>query len=72
MQLWAPEHVKTLLPTLVVMLGISVLLHVLLKHKSLRVRLIPIQIIAVILVVLEIFKQVISFSIEICRLSRFI
>ena len=62
MQLWAPEHVKTLLPTLVVMLGISVLLHVLLKHKSLRVRMIPIQVIAVILVVLEIFKQVISFS----------
>ncbi len=62
MQLWTPEHTKTLLPALVVMLAISVALHIFLKHKSLRVRLIPIQVVAVALVILEILKQVISFS----------
>ena len=62
MQLWTPEHTKTLLPTLLIMLVLSVVLRLLLKNKPWRVRMIPLQVVACILVVLEIFKQAISFS----------
>ena len=62
MQLWTPEHTKTLLPTLLIMLILSVVLRLLLKNKPWRVRMIPLQVVACILVVLEIFKQAISFS----------
>ena len=62
MQLWTPEHTKTLLPTLLIMLVLSVVLRLLLKNKPWRVRMIPLQVVACILVVLEIFKQSISFS----------
>ena len=62
MQLWSPEHLKTLLPSLAVMLIVSVLLRLWLGGKSRRVRMIPVQIIAVILVLIEIGKQAVSFS----------
>lgn len=60
MELWTSEHIKTLLPSLVVMLAIAVALRILLKDKPLQVRMVPIQILAVILVALEIGKQVLS------------
>lgn len=62
MQLWSPEHLKTLLPALLVFFVISLLLRLWLKNKSRRVRMIPIQVIAVILVIIEIGKQAVSFS----------
>ena len=62
MQLWSPEHLKTLLPSLAVMLIVSVLLRLWLGGKSRRVRMIPVQIIAVILVLIEIGKQAVSIS----------
>ncbi len=62
MQLWTPEHLKTLLPSLIVMLIISILLRLWLKDKPWRVRMIPIQVIAVILVLIEIGKQALSFA----------
>jgi hypothetical protein len=50
----------TLLPALAVMLGIGILLRVLLKNKPVAVRMIPLQVLAVIIVLLEIGKQVLS------------
>ena len=62
MQLWTPEHIKTLIPTLIVMLVLSVLLRLWLKDKPLHVRMIPLQVVAIILVLLEIGKQIVSAS----------
>ena len=62
MQLWSMEHVKTLLPALGVFLLISILLRLWLKEKPWQVRMIPIQVVAAILVLLEIGKQAVSFS----------
>ena len=62
MELWSPDHIRTLLPALGVMLVISVLLRLWLGKKDLKIRMIPLQVIAVILLVLEVCKQVISFS----------
>ncbi len=61
MQLWTKDHAVTLLPAVVVMVLIGLLLRRLLKGKSETVRLIPYQVIACLLVVIEIGKQVISF-----------
>ena len=62
MQLWSPEHAKTLLPALAVMFLVSVLLRLWLKDKPRYVRMIPVQVVAVILVLIEIGKQAVSFS----------
>ncbi|MBO5842176.1 MAG: YwaF family protein, partial [Clostridia bacterium] len=62
MQLWSTEHVKTLLPALGVFLLISILLRLWLKEKPWQVRMIPIQVVAAILVLLEVGKQAVSFS----------
>ena len=58
MGLWSELHVKTLIPTIFVFLGISILLGYLLRNKDEKIRMIPIQVISVILVVLEIMKQI--------------
>lgn len=60
MELWSMQHAKTLLPALVIMLIAAVALGKLLKQKSERIRMIPVQIVAVVLVLLEIGKQVLS------------
>ena len=60
MELWSYEHIRTLLPTALIMLTVSVALGQLLKNKSENVRMIPFQICAIVLFVLEIGKQVIS------------
>ena len=62
MELWTPAHLKSLLPSIGVMLILCVLLRLWLGKKPLRVRLIPIQVIAVALIVLEIIKQTCSFA----------
>ena len=62
MGLWTPEHTRTLLPALGVMLLLGILAAKWLGKKSERIRLIPIQVLACLLVALEIGKQVVSFS----------
>lgn len=62
MELWTPAHIKTLLPSLVGMVLLSLLLRKCLVHKPLKVRLIPLKIIAVIILLLETGKQIVSFS----------
>lgn len=62
MELWSPEHIKTLLPALVVMLLLSILLRALLGKKDEKIRMIPVQVIAVLLLLLEVGKQAVSFS----------
>lgn len=60
MELWTKEHAWTLLPALAVMLLVTVILRRWLLGKPQAVRMIPIQIIACILVLLEVGKQGIS------------
>ena len=60
MELWTPEHVRTLLPALAVMLILSWGLRLFLGKKSLEIRMIPIQVIACLLLLLEVGKQAIS------------
>lgn len=62
MQLWTTGHAMQLLPTLAVMLVAAVLMRLWLGKKELNVRMIPLKIIAVLLVVLEIGKQIVSAS----------
>lgn len=60
MELWSAEHAKTLLPALAVMLILTAALRLTLKNKSHKIRMIPIQVIACLLVLLEIGKQAVS------------
>jgi acid phosphatase family membrane protein YuiD len=57
MQLWTKEHAVTLIPAIVVMLLLGWLCRKTLGNKSLKIRMIPIQIIAVLLLLLEVGKQ---------------
>ena len=60
MTLWTPTHVRTLLPAIIIMILIAVVLRLVLGKKSIKARRIPFQILACLLVVLEIIKQVLS------------
>jgi len=60
MELWTRQHAVTLLPSLVAMLLIAAGLKLWLGKKSFRVRMIPIQIVAVLLFLLEVGKQGLS------------
>ena len=62
MQLWSENHVRTLLPALILMVIVSLLLRKFLGNKSRRIRLIPFQILTCVILVLEVFKQVLSFE----------
>lgn len=62
MALWTAAHARTILPALVLMLALSLLLRMLLKNKPLKIRMIPVQIITVILLLLEVGKQAVSFA----------
>lgn len=62
MELWSSAHLKTLLPALIVMFMLGIVLRLLLGKKDIKVRIIPLQIIAIILLLLEVGKQAISFS----------
>lgn len=58
MELWTKEHALLLVPAYIVMLIISIILAHFLKDKDEKYKMLPIKIIAVILVVLEIAKQI--------------
>ncbi len=60
MGLWTTEHLVTILPTFAVMILVSIFMRKLLINKSYEVRMIPIKVIAIILVLIEIGKQVCS------------
>lgn len=62
MELWTKAHAASLLPAFAAMLVITFVLGKLLGKKPHRVRMIPVQIIAVVLVILEIGKQAVSLS----------
>lgn len=62
MELWSQEHIKTLLPAVAAMLVIAALLGRWLREKPEPVRRLPLQIIAVILLLLEVGKQWVSAS----------
>ncbi len=60
MELWTPEHAKTLLPAVALMLVIGVVLRRTIGKKDIKIRLLPLRVIAVALVILEIGKQLTS------------
>lgn len=62
MELWTPMHTKTLIPALIVMLVAAAVLRLTIGKKPLKIRMIPMQVIACLLVLLEIGKQAVSFS----------
>ena len=62
MELWTNMHIKTLLPSILIMAVVALILGKCLAKRSECIRMLPFQIVAVVLFVLEIFKQVISFS----------
>ena len=62
MELWTPQHAKTLLPAMAVMLVLTVVLRLTIGKKSREIRMIPFQVIAVILLILEIMKQIYSMA----------
>jgi hypothetical protein len=61
MELWTKEHVTSFLLPLAVMLLLTLLLRHFLSSKPLRTRMIPFQVLSLILVLLEIGKQTLSF-----------
>ena len=62
MQLWTAAHAKTLPLSLLAMIVIGIALRLVIGKKSIKIRMIPLQIIAILLVVLEIGKQYYSFT----------
>ncbi len=60
MELWTKEHALQLIPCLLAMLVICAVLRLTLGKKSLRIRMIPMQVIAVLIVLLELGKQFLS------------
>ena len=60
MVLWTPTHVQTLLPAIIAMLVIAVVLRLTIGKKDRKIRMIPFQIFACVLVLLEIGKQGLS------------
>ena len=62
MELWTPQHAQTLLPALAAMLVIAVILRLTIGKKDLKIRMIPFQILACLLFVIEIGKQIVSFE----------
>ena len=57
MQLWTPEHIKTVIPATILMIVVAIILKITIGKKSEEIRYIPFQIVAVALLVLEIAKQ---------------
>lgn len=58
MVLWTQTHIQTLLPSLAVMLLVAVLMRRWMGKMELRKRMIPLQIIAALMLVLEVGKQI--------------
>lgn len=62
MELWTKEHRMQLIPSLIAMVVISLLLRIFLGKKDLKIRMIPFQILACVILLLEIGKQTYSLS----------
>lgn len=62
MQLWTLQHAQTLIPAIIIFIILSFILRRLLINNDLKYRMIPYQILAVFLFIIEIGKQVYSFS----------
>ena len=62
MELWTPEHAKSLIPALIIMIIASLILRRFLLNKDWNIRMIPFRIIAAALIILEIGKQAYSFA----------
>ena len=60
MGLWSAEHIKTLLPSIILMVVSAAALRYFLRGKSEKWRMLPMKVIGVLLLLLEIGKQVIS------------
>lgn len=60
MELWTKQHEAQLLPSMIVMFIIAIVLRLTLGKKDLKIRMIPFQILAVFIVLLEVGKQVVS------------
>lgn len=56
MELWTYEHTVTLIPALFAMSGIGALLRWWLGEKDLKIRMIPFQLLAVVLFLIEVGK----------------
>ena len=61
MELWTFEHFITFVPSVIVMIIITIVLRIFLKNKSYEVRMIPLKILAVFILISEVIKQVLSF-----------
>ena len=62
MELWTPLHAVTLLPAMALMIVITVVLQLTIGKMDRKIRIIPIQVIAVILLALEVAKQIFSIT----------
>ena len=62
--MWTFEHFLAIVPAFVVMVVIAILLRKFLINKPLHIRMIPFQICTVILLVIEVFKQIDSIDIN--------
>lgn len=62
MELWTMEHKMQLIPSLIAMVVICVLLRIFLGKKDRKIRMIPFQILACVIVLLEIGKQAVSLA----------
>ena len=62
MELWTPQHAQTLLPALAIMIVIAIILRLTIGKKDLKIRMIPFQILACLLFLIEIGKQIVSFK----------
>ena len=62
MELWTKEHFWQLIPTGIIMIIIALILNKFIGDKPLKIRMIPYQILAVLLFLSEIGKQVLSFQ----------
>lgn len=60
-ELWTQEHIKLQIPVLVAIALIVVALKLLLGKRERKIRMIPVQIIVVLLILLEVGKQTVSF-----------
>jgi len=60
MGLWTPEHTATLLPALAVMIILTLILRAVLRGRTPEQRMLPVKIIACLLLLLEVGKQLLS------------
>lgn len=58
---WSKEHLYTLIPTMIVEFILAIIIGHFLKDKDEKVKMIPIKVIAIVLLVLELAKQIYSF-----------